>query len=40
LQPGRTYIWRVLVFDSNSWNTCQNRSSGEWQTIMMAEKLE
>jgi hypothetical protein len=40
LQPGRTYIWRVLVFDSNSWDTCQNRSSGEWQTIMMAEKLE
>jgi hypothetical protein len=40
LQPGRTYIWRVLVFDTNSWDTSQNRSSGEWQTIMMAEKLE
>ena len=40
LQPGRTYIWRVLVFDSISWDTYQNRSSGEWQTITMAKKPE
>jgi hypothetical protein len=40
LQPGRTYIWRVQVFDSISWDTYQNRGSGEWQTITMAKKLE
>ena len=40
LQPGRTYIWRVVVFDSASWETYQNRCSGTWQTITMAEKLE
>jgi hypothetical protein len=40
LQPGRTYIWRVVVFDSASWETYQNRGSGTWQTITMAEKLE
>jgi hypothetical protein len=40
LQPGRTYIWRVVVFDSISWDTYQNRGSGKWQTITMAENLE
>lgn len=40
LQPGRTYIWRVVVFDSVSWDTYQNRGSGKWRTITMAEKLE
>lgn len=40
LQPGRSYSWRVVVFDSASWNTRQNRGSGKWQTIRMAEKLE
>ena len=40
LQPGRTYIWRVVVFDSVSWDTYQNRGSGKWQAITMAEKLE
>jgi len=40
LQPGRTYIWRVVVFDSISWDNYQNRASGRWQTITMAEKLE
>jgi hypothetical protein len=40
LKPGRTYIWRVVVFDSISWDTYQNRGSGKWQTITMAEKLE
>ena len=40
LQPGLTYIWRVVVFDCISWDTFQNRSSGKWQTITMAEKLD
>lgn len=40
LQPGQTYIWRVVVFDSISWDTYQNRASGKWRTITMAEKLE
>ena len=40
LQPGKSYIWRVVVFDSAGWDTYQNRGSGKWQTITMAEKLE
>lgn len=40
LQPGRSYSWRVVVFGSAGWDTRQNRGSGMWQSISMAEILE
>jgi len=40
LQPGKNYIWRVVVFDSAGWDNYQNRGSGKWQAIKMAKELE
>jgi hypothetical protein len=40
LKAGETYIWRVRVADSYSWQRAQNRAHSEWRTITMAQELE
>jgi hypothetical protein len=40
LKAGETYIWRVRVTDSYSWERGQNRTNSAWQTITIAHELE
>jgi len=40
LEPGRSYAWRVRVFDNVSWMRAQNRSQTRWRTFSTSSSLE
>jgi len=36
LIPGKTYLWRVRVMDSDKWDRKQNRSHSVWKSFSLA----